>query len=75
MQQGGRPGTRFAQFKLVLLGMRLSFLYLNIASKVLIMSTGESAVGKVSSSGFDERNEKLMDQTEFASPPIRKGVS
>ena len=41
---GARPGARFAQFKLVLLG---SYILLLIGSKITNYDVGESAVGKV----------------------------
>ena len=41
----GRPGGRFAQFKLVLLGEEPSFRRIN--RSMLMASSGESAVGKV----------------------------
>ena len=47
---GTRPGARFAQFKLVLLGMFASQIEEDLGSGVLICTIGESAVGKVTAS-------------------------
>ena len=75
---GGRPGARFAQFKLVLLGPSLRLLsQLRHDLCILTILSGESAVGKV----MNDATSKFEDLcanfpiSELSGAEIRQGQS
>lgn len=73
VQQGGRPGgTRFAQFKLVLLGKLMIDAPRVLTRFWLTYTIGESAVGKVQRRCLHTQQVPTNTTSEFASTTIRQ---